>query len=61
MKTGKQRIVWYAKGGGISMCGPFKTQIEAVNSMRLAEDIKERSGSVFPFPPDVFVWPEVVR
>ncbi len=56
-------IVWFAKGGGIAKNGPFGSQIEAVNSMRLepqragygvAEDLRL-------FPDDVFVWPEEVE
>jgi hypothetical protein len=51
---GKRRkskeIKWFARGGGIAKCGPFDTQLEATNAMRLVED----KG----FPQDVFVWPE---
>lgn len=43
------RVVWFARGGGIAKYGPFDTQIEAANAMRLV------SGG---FPEDVFVWPE---
>lgn len=48
------KIVWYARGGGIEKCGPFKTQIEAVNAMRMA-------GRPDEYPADAFVWPEVVK
>lgn len=44
-------IKWFACGGGIAKYGPFDTQIDAVNAMRLADDPSR-------FPPDVFVWPE---
>jgi len=33
----KKKIVWFAKGGGIAKCGPFKDQIEATNAMRLVK------------------------
>lgn len=35
--TKKRKIVWFAKGGGIAKCGPFDTQIEATNAMRLVK------------------------
>lgn len=44
-----KRIVWFARGGGIKRCGPFKTQVEAAEAMELV------GGG---FPADVFVWPE---
>lgn len=50
----ERSVVWYARGGGVKKCGPFRTQIDAVNSMRLATD---RNA----FPADVFVWPEIVE
>jgi hypothetical protein len=31
------KIVWFARGGGIAKCGPFKSQIEATNAMRLVK------------------------
>ena len=45
----KRKIQWFARGGGIAQCGPFKDQIQATEAMRLV------SGG---FPEDVFVWPE---
>lgn len=48
----KTKIEWYARGGGIAKCGPFKSQVEAVDAMRLAD----RYGT---FPNDIFVWPEM--
>jgi len=50
----KKKIVWWARGGGIAKCGPFDSQIEAVDAMRL----KKKPGQTQEFPPDVFVWPE---
>lgn len=48
----KPRIEWFARGGGIAQCGPFPTQVRAVEAMRLV------AGG---FPGDVFVWPEEVK
>lgn len=42
-------IVWYARGGDIAKSGPHRTQMKAVDAMRLV-----KGG----FPADVFVWPE---
>ena len=36
-KKKKKKIVWFAKGGGIAKCGPFDSQIEATNAMRLVK------------------------
>jgi len=33
----KKKVSWFARGGGIARCGPFKTQIEATNAMRLVK------------------------
>lgn len=43
-------IQWFARGGNIKRCGPFKTQADAVKALRLTND----RG----FPADAFVWPE---
>jgi len=48
------KIVWFARGGGIARCGPYPTQVAAVDAMRLADKTRGE------FPPDVFVWPEPV-
>lgn len=50
----KKKIVWFARGGGIVRVGPFKSQIEATNAMRLVA----KEGRRDVFPDDVFVWPE---
>jgi hypothetical protein len=34
MKT--KKIVWYARSGNIAKMGPYKSQIEATNAIRLA-------------------------
>jgi len=47
------KVLWFARGGGIARCGPFKSQVAAVDAMRL---VKKVNGS--EFPPDIFVWPE---
>lgn len=36
-KRRTKRVVYFAKGGGIARCGPFDTQIEATNAMRLVK------------------------
>lgn len=59
MKT-KKHTVWFAAGGGIAQYGPFATQIEATNAIRLARP-KNTNGVWTRFPPDAFVWPEEVR
>jgi len=33
----KRKTVWFARGGGLAKSGPYKTQIEAVNAMRLVK------------------------
>lgn len=44
----KKKIVWFAKGGGIAKCGPFDSQIEATNAMRLVKrESKTRIGHDF--------------
>lgn len=44
----KKKIVWFAKGGGIAKCGPFDTQIEATNAMRLVKR-EARTRIVYDF------------
>ena len=51
-----RKIVWFARGGDIAKCGPFKSQLEATNAMRLAT-IAGRARTEL-FPDNVFVWPE---
>jgi hypothetical protein len=44
----KPKIVWFAKGGYIAKCGPFKSQTEATNAMRLVKrEAKMRIGGNF--------------
>jgi len=66
---------WFARGGNIAKAGPFNTQIDAVNSMRLVSETDEqyrrmrsnwdngklRAQLKGGFPDDVFVWPEKVK
>ena len=33
----KKKIQWFARGLDIAKCGPFKSQIEATNAMRLVK------------------------
>lgn len=49
----KEKVVWYARGGGVSMSGPYETQMEAVKAMLLTGCTLEHPL----FPADVFIWP----
>ena len=53
-KKVKKRIVWFARAGDIARCGPFDSQVEAVNALRL----HKTKGSLHEFLPNMFVWPE---
>lgn len=56
------KVKWYASGGGIARWGPFDTQMEAYQKMRLTQDARERQrlakGPDMPYPKDIVVWPE---
>ena len=68
-------IKWFACGGGIAECGPFDSQVEAWEAMRLAPPTityRERMASIAKgkaprlpaarkHPPDTQVWPERVK
>lgn len=63
------KVQWFARGGDIARMGPFKTQVEASNALRLVPQVNVRmrgtefeTGRVITllFPPDAFVWPEEV-
>lgn len=57
----REKLQWFARGGGIARCGPFKTQVDAVEAMRHVDDAPR--GHVGPwgiFPADMLVWPERV-
>jgi len=56
MKSGSNKIVWYAAGGGIFKAGPFETEIEAWKAMELREEVQLYQRSVHPR--DTRVWPE---
>lgn len=65
-----KKIVWYARGGGIAKMGPYKSQIQATNALRLAKPTKLNTARILMgytkaesndlFPLDAFVWPEEV-
>jgi hypothetical protein len=66
-KTKKRKIVWFAKGGGISRMGPFPTQIRAAEAMTLMPapaSYNFHAGVVIPEvrpntkPGDFATWPE---
>jgi len=48
--TRKTTKVWYAKGGDIARCGPFKTDVEAAAAMELVGGGK---------PDNFAIWPEM--
>lgn len=68
----KKKIQWFARGGGIAKCGPFKSQVEATAAMRQVTETDQEyrrlvamHGPIRPqlkggFPEDIFVWPEHV-
>lgn len=44
----KKKVRWFARGGGIAKCGPFDSQIEATNAMRLVKrEARTRIGYDF--------------
>lgn len=55
-----REIQWFASGGGIAKCGPYKTQVEAYEAMRLAPNAKREYDSQI-FVSGVVVWPEYVK
>ncbi len=42
---------WFAKGGGVSRAGPFKSDVEAAKAMTLVDGGK---------PEDFAIWPEMI-
>ena len=52
MKATKTVKRWFARGGGIEKCGPFKSQLEAVKAMMTTKGLPAE---------DCFVWPEMVE
>lgn len=53
------REIWFASGGGIARCGPFKSAVEAWKAMRLARSKQVNGLSLYPA--DVCVWPEEIN
>ena len=49
-------VQWYAAGGDIVRTGPFASQVEAWEAMRLAADIAARTR--LTHPENTRVWPE---
>lgn len=52
------RVDWFSQGGGVKS-GPYKSQVEAWNALRLTEE--EAGKHKREFPPDAVVWPEPHR
>ncbi len=53
----KDKVVWFAKGGGIAKAGPFKDQVEAAAALTL---VPKGPHDLRVKPDDAFVWPERV-
>lgn len=51
-----RRVVWYARGGGIARTGPYRSQMEAWESMRYTDAMRRATQLVYPA--DTVVWPE---
>ncbi len=51
----ERKMIWYAAGGDIAKCGPFKNQVDAYRAMTLHPS---RRTSGIKFPKDIVVWPE---
>ena len=55
-------IGWFASGGDIARSGPYTSQMEAYNALRLTESAqrqqRETHGTDSPYPRDLLVWPE---
>lgn len=51
-----ENALWYAAGGYIARCGPFKTQQEAWKAMRLVDRLAAQEHC--PYPKNTRVWPE---
>lgn len=52
-------VQWFAAGGGIAKVGPFNSQVEAWEYLRLTEAAKARSDKLgLTHPADSRVWPE---
>lgn len=56
MKNKKNKIVYYAAGGGIFKIGPFKNEIDAWSALVLSKDQQDKQRSIHP--KDSRVWPE---
>lgn len=51
----EQKIVWYAACDYIRWTGPFPTQLEAWEALRLTEDARVAAGTIHM--PGARVWP----
>jgi len=59
------KTVWFSSGGGFSRRGPYETQQEAYEGMRLTDEARKEQrasrGTDSPYPYDALVWPEYIR
>ena len=58
-KTGEPVVEWWARGGGITRCGPYESQVEAWKAMRYTDAL--RLSTRLDHPADTAVWPEEVE
>ena len=49
-------IEWFASGGDVAKMGPFKSQVEAWDALRLSKRSAERQQRIFAA--EAVVWPE---
>lgn len=58
------KTVWFSSGGGFAQRGPYATQQEAYENMRLTaaerEKQRQKHGTLSPYPFDILVWPEYI-
>jgi hypothetical protein len=52
----KEKVEWFARGGGIARTGPFDSQTDAWEAMRYTDELRKETG--YDHPPDTAVWPE---
>lgn len=59
----KRVIRWFASGGDVARMGPFESQHEAYEALRLtvaaAARQREERGTASPYPHNSVVWQEV--
>ena len=54
----RTKIVWYARGGGLSRVGPFDSLVKAWEAMRYSDELRAKTR--YDHPEHTVVWPERV-